>query len=61
MKNNPYDNFTEAIDLMVFSEKPMQDRVLDAYTKLDAGFRWALSQHYRLNFAVDNLLNENII
>ena len=33
MKNNPYDTFTEAIDSMVFSEKPMQDRVLDAYTK----------------------------
>ncbi len=33
MKNNPYKNFAEAIDSMVFSEKPMQDRVLDAYTK----------------------------
>lgn len=33
MKNNPYDNFAEAIDSMVFSEKPMQDRVLDAYEK----------------------------
>ena len=31
MKNNPYKNFSEAIDAMVFSEKPMQDRVLDAY------------------------------
>ena len=33
MKSNPYDNFTQAIDSMVLSEKPMQDRVLDAYTK----------------------------
>ena len=33
MKNNPYKNFAEAIDSMVFSEKPMQDRVMDAYTK----------------------------
>jgi hypothetical protein len=33
MKNNPYDNFSEAIDSMVFSEKPMHERVLDAYTQ----------------------------
>jgi hypothetical protein len=33
MKNNPYENFVQAIDSMVLSEKPMQDRVLDAYTK----------------------------
>ncbi len=33
MKSNPYDNFVQAIDCMVLSEKPMQDRVLDAYTK----------------------------
>jgi hypothetical protein len=33
MKNNPYDNFSEAIDSMVFSEKSMYERVLDAYAK----------------------------
>jgi hypothetical protein len=33
MKDNPYDKFAEAIDAMVFSEKPMQERVLDAYRK----------------------------
>jgi hypothetical protein len=32
MNNNPYDNFSEAIDSMVFSEKPLPERVLDAYT-----------------------------
>ena len=33
MKNNPYEKFSDAIDSMVFSEKPMQERVLDAYTQ----------------------------
>lgn len=33
MKNNPYDYFSEAIDLMVLSEKSMCERVLDAYAK----------------------------
>jgi len=33
MKNNPYKKFSDAIDSMVFSEKSMQERVLDAYTK----------------------------
>jgi hypothetical protein len=33
MKNNPYHNFSEAIDSMVFSEKSMCERVLDAYAK----------------------------
>lgn len=37
MKNNPYDNFAQAIDSMVFSEKPMQDRVLEAYTNYISG------------------------
>jgi len=33
MKKNPYKNFSEAVDSMVFSEKPMPERVLDAYTQ----------------------------
>ena len=33
MKNNPYDYFSDAIDSMVFSEKSMYERVLDAYAQ----------------------------
>ena len=33
MKDNPYHIFSEAIDSMVFSERPMQERVMDAYTQ----------------------------
>ena len=33
MKNSPHEVFSEAIDLMVTSEKSMPDRVLEAYTE----------------------------
>ena len=33
MKNSPHEVFSEAIDLMVTSEKSMRERVLEAYAE----------------------------
>ena len=33
MKNSPHEVFSEAIDLMVISEKSMRERVLEAYAE----------------------------